>query len=80
MKEFANKFFLTNYTLKAFNDDSIEKGIHMYAYSLKADLIVMETHGRTGFMHLLKGSITESVAHHSDISVMTIKIPEDALT
>ena len=50
----------------------------MYAYSLKADLIVMETHGRTGVKHLLKGSITESVAHHSDISVMTIKIPGEA--
>ena len=78
MKDFAKKFFLTNYTYKIFNDDSIEKGIHLYAYSLKADLIVMETHGRTGLAHLLKGSITESVAHHSDISVMTIKIPEEA--
>lgn len=56
MKDFARKFFIANFTYKAFNDDTIEKGIHMYAYSLKADLIVMETHGRTGFMHLLKGA------------------------
>ena len=76
IKRFAEKFFLTNYRIKVFNDDSIEKGIHMFAYSIKANLITMETHGRTGFMHMVKGSITESVAHHSELSVLTIKIPE----
>ena len=75
MKEFAKKGFLTNYVMKVFNDESIELGIHKYAYSVKANIIAMETHGHTGFIHLFKGSITESVALHSELSVMSIKIP-----
>ncbi|MEQ8325093.1 MAG: universal stress protein [Vicingaceae bacterium] len=75
MKEFAKKFYLTNYTIKAINEDTIEQGIHLYAYHMKADVIAMETHGLSGFMHYLKGSITEAVAHHSELSVLTIKIP-----
>ena len=38
----------------------------------EADLIVMGTHGRTGLMHLLKGSTAESVLHRSKIPVMIV--------
>ena len=76
MRAFADKFFLTNYTVKAINEDNVEKGIHMYAYYLHADMIAMETHSHNAFVHYLKGSITESVAHHSELSVLTTRIPE----
>ena len=76
IKEFARKYFLTNYTVKALNEDTVEQGIHMYAYYLKADLIAMETHAHSGFMHVLKASITESVAHHSELAVLSMKIPQ----
>jgi nucleotide-binding universal stress UspA family protein len=38
----------------------------------EADLIVMGTHGRTGLMHLLVGSVAEHIIRHSKIPVMVI--------
>jgi len=37
-----------------------------------ADLIVMGTHGRTGVMHFLVGSVAEHVVRHSKIPVMIV--------
>ena len=38
----------------------------------EADLIVMGTHGRTGLMHLLVGSVAEYIVRHSKIPVMVV--------
>lgn len=38
----------------------------------EANLIVMGTHGRTGLLHLLVGSVAEYVIRHSKIPVMII--------
>lgn len=38
----------------------------------EADLIVIGTHGRTGFLHLILGSIAEDVIRHSKIPVMVV--------
>ncbi len=37
-----------------------------------ADLLVMGTHGRTGLIHLLVGSVAEYVVRHSKIPVMVV--------
>jgi nucleotide-binding universal stress UspA family protein len=37
------------------------------------DLIVMATHGRTGFAHALLGSVAERVVQHSSVPVLTVK-------
>ena len=37
-----------------------------------ADLIVIGTHGRTGLMHLLVGSVAENVVRHSKVPVMVV--------
>jgi nucleotide-binding universal stress UspA family protein len=42
------------------------------AISMPADLIVMGTHGRSGFNRLLFGSITEQVLHRSPCPVLTV--------
>lgn len=39
----------------------------------QADLIVMSTHGRTGMLRLLLGSVAEQVVHQSKIPVMLIR-------
>jgi nucleotide-binding universal stress UspA family protein len=42
------------------------------AKELKADLLVMGTHGRSGFDHLLLGSVTEKVMRKSPCPVMVV--------
>lgn len=39
----------------------------------QCDLIVMGTHGRSGLMHLLLGSVTEHVLRHARCPVLTIR-------
>ena len=41
-----------------------------------ADLIVMGTHGRTGLMHILLGSVAERTSHEAPCSVLSVR-PED---
>ena len=71
MDIFAKKLHLKNYTLRVFNDHSEEEGILHFASSIGADLIAMATHGRTGFAHVLAGSIAEDVVNHASRPVLT---------
>lgn len=41
----------------------------------KADLIVMGTHGRTGFFRLLMGSVAEAIVRRAKCPVLTFKEP-----
>ena len=56
--------------------DSTVEGIHEAAKRINADLIAMETHGRTGLSRFFYGSQTESVVNHADIPVLTVRIQE----
>jgi nucleotide-binding universal stress UspA family protein len=71
MQDFAKKMMLKNYTINIFNDMNEEEGIIYFADSINADLIAMATHGRTGFAHVLAGSIAEDVVSHSKRPVLT---------
>jgi nucleotide-binding universal stress UspA family protein len=71
MQDFARKLQLKNFTINIFNDLTEEEGIIYFADSVNADLIAMATHGRTGFAHLLSGSIAEDVVFHSRRPVLT---------
>lgn len=68
----ANK--LENVKLDIFNSSSEEEGIIEYANESNADMIAMATHGRTGFMHLLSGSIAEDVVNSAERPVWTMKL------
>jgi nucleotide-binding universal stress UspA family protein len=74
MENFAKNLRLKNYTLNVFNDRSEEEGIIHFAHSINADLIGMATHGRTGFAHVMAGSIAEDVVTHSKRPVLTFVI------
>ena len=74
MHDFAVKQKLKNYSVTAFSDYSPEEGIIHFSESIGADLIAMATHGRTGFAHVLTGSIGEEVATHSRRPVITFLI------
>lgn len=49
------------------------EAIVVAALQLRADIIVMSTHGRTGVPHALLGSITEQVVRLSSVPVLTVK-------
>lgn len=55
-------------------DYNTESGILNFANVTGADLIAMVTHGRTGLEHFFKGSISEDIANHSALPVMTFKM------
>ncbi len=71
MEDFAKKLQLKNYTINIFNDLSEEEGIIYFADSIHADLIAMATRGRTGFAHVIAGSIAEEVVSHAKRPVLT---------
>ncbi len=76
MQDFAKKLQLKNFTINVFNDLTEEEGIVYFADSINADLIAMATHGRTGFAHVLAGSIAEDVVGHSKRPVLTFVTKE----
>ena len=48
-----------------------------YAAERGVDLIVMGTHGRTGFAHLLLGSVAERLVRTAPCPVLTVRHPEE---
>ena len=43
------------------------------AKKLKADLIIMSTHGRTGLSHVVMGSVAEKVVRSAACAVLTVR-------
>jgi hypothetical protein len=39
----------------------------------QADLIVMGTHGRTGLLHLVMGSVAEHIVRHATVPVLVVR-------
>ncbi len=74
MEKFAKKQGLKNYTINIFNDITEEEGIIYFAETIDADLIAMATHGRTGFAHVMAGSIAEDVVGHAKRPVLTFVV------
>lgn len=56
------------------SDYTVEKGILNASNLLGADLIAVPTHGRTGLAHFFSGSVSEDIANHATLPVMTFKI------
>ena len=56
----------------------VPKTILAFARDLKADLIVMATHGRTGVKHLFFGSVTEAVVRNAVCPVLTLRFTSEA--
>lgn len=72
--KFAKKLGLKNYTINVYNDIGEEEGIIYFSESINADLIAMATHGRTGFAHVMAGSIAEEVVGHARRPVLTFVV------
>lgn len=75
MKEFAkfiDKHGITNASTSIYNEATEEDGILYFAEDLGACMIAMGTHGRTGILHLLSGSIAEDLVNHAQVPVWTL--------
>jgi universal stress protein A len=55
---------------------SIADSICDYAESLRADLIAMGTHGRTGLAHVFLGSVAERTLRKAPCPVLTVRAPD----
>lgn len=53
---------------------TVEDGLIQYAEKTNADLIAVSTHARKGLHHFMKGSISEDLANHAKLPVMTFKL------
>lgn len=75
LNHFVKEFDLKNYSVNIYNNQHIESGIIEFSNEVDADLIAIETHGRTGLAHLINGSITEDIVKNEPKPVLSIKIP-----
>ncbi len=60
-------------TLLEANGERIAQIIDAEASSWSADLIVIGTHGRSGFSHLLFGSVAEGVVRGASVPVLLVR-------
>ncbi|MCF6349873.1 MAG: universal stress protein [Flavobacteriaceae bacterium] len=72
--KFINDFKLDEFDITIYNDTSVERGILNYSRSINADLIALNTHGRSGLSQLFNGSIGQELANHAIKPVLTFKI------
>jgi len=54
-----------------------EEEIVKAAAELKADLIAMSTHGRSGLSRLTFGSITDKILRTASVPVLVVRAPKD---
>jgi len=71
LKELADSLDLDVETIFAEGDPGHE--IVRVSEERKADLIVLGTHGQTGWKHFVLGSVAELVVRHAPCAVLTIK-------
>jgi len=73
-KLFVEENKISNYTINIYNDKVEEDGIIFFAQDIDADLIALATHGRSGLLHLLSGSIAEDIVNHAKRPVWTFRL------
>lgn len=76
LEKFAARNHFENATLNSIEGDYPDEGVLIFAEEVKAGLVIMGTHGKTGLAHLFGGSNAEDLANRSTIPVMTFKIPD----
>ena len=61
-------------TVNRVSDYTVEQGIFNFVALSGVDIIAIPTHGRKGLSHFLNGSISEDIANHSSLPVLTVKM------
>ncbi len=70
----ANESAISINDVKIISDYTVEKGILYFANASNADMIAVATHGRKGISHFFEGSISEDIANHSKLPIVSFKI------
>ena len=65
---------ISNYTINIYCEKVEEDGIISFAQDIDADMIAMATHGRSGILHILSGSIAEDIVNHAKRPVWTFRL------
>lgn len=73
IRKFVQTHKFEHVKAEIYNSISEEEGILQFAEDIQADMIAITTHGRSGFLHLITGSIAEDVVNHSKRPVWTFK-------
>lgn len=71
IEEFAERAQLRNYTVVMGSANSPAIGIEQFAKQVKADLVVIPTHARSGLSRFFHPSVAETVATHALPPVLT---------
>jgi nucleotide-binding universal stress UspA family protein len=74
INDFTSEFKLDRFDTTIYNDSSVEKGILNFSNDLDADVIALNTHGRSGLSQLFNGSIGQELANHALRPVVTFKL------
>lgn len=74
---FISKFELENTELAVYNDHVLEDGILKFVENIKADMLMMSTHGRTGVSSLLNRSHAEYIVGHANMPVYVYNLYKD---
>jgi nucleotide-binding universal stress UspA family protein len=69
----SNKYDNVDISVRIIHDPSVIKGILAFAESQKIDLIVMGSHGRSGFKKLVLGSVASGIATKASCPVLIAK-------
>jgi nucleotide-binding universal stress UspA family protein len=64
-------------TTASFYNGDPREGVPKLAADLKADLIVIGTHGRRGLSRAILGSVTESIIRRAPCAVLAVRHPKD---
>ncbi|MBM4175052.1 MAG: universal stress protein [Ignavibacteria bacterium] len=77
LKKFAEKFNSSEKVKEVLLRGNDFETITSYAKEKKIDLIVIATHGRTGLLHTLLGSVAEKVIRYAKCPVLVITPSKD---
>jgi nucleotide-binding universal stress UspA family protein len=74
LKTYVEKGGFTNCDTHVYSHESEEDGIIYFAEDHDSDMIAMGTHGRSGILQIITGSVAEDVVKHAKRPVWTMKI------
>lgn len=74
LEKFVSGFDRKKFTLNIYNDTTIEEGILNFGKEIEADVIAINTHGRSGLSQLFSESISKELANHALRPIITFKI------